>query len=288
MAIEGLTIIGESINDSVPSTKKLFDANDLTGLKQLARTQDEGGAAFIDVNVGQRPASFLAEMVRHVQDVTAKPLSIDSPDPAMADAALRAYDLKRARGRMPVLNSISQLRLEMFELLQWQRFMPILLISERQQNGSAQANATAEQSYETACELRLEAHRRGIPNEQIIIDPAIAPIGSDSEGNLKRLMDTLRLMHDDPDFKGIHVSVGLSNFTVMLPPKRADGMPVKSTLESAFLTRAMPLGLDMIIGSVKRQYERLPEGHDALKCFDDVLTLDGFDAIIRVQEFYSA
>ena len=31
MALEGLTIIGESINDSVPSTKKLFDAGDLDG-----------------------------------------------------------------------------------------------------------------------------------------------------------------------------------------------------------------------------------------------------------------
>ena len=32
MAIAELTIIGESINDSVPSTKKLFEANDIEGL----------------------------------------------------------------------------------------------------------------------------------------------------------------------------------------------------------------------------------------------------------------
>ena len=36
MAIEGLAIIGESINDSVPSTKKLFDAGDIDGLKACA------------------------------------------------------------------------------------------------------------------------------------------------------------------------------------------------------------------------------------------------------------
>ncbi len=40
-----LTIIGESINDSVPSTKKLFDANDIAGLLELARFQDQQGAA---------------------------------------------------------------------------------------------------------------------------------------------------------------------------------------------------------------------------------------------------
>ena len=45
MAIAGLTIIGETINDSVPSTKKLFDAGDIAGLLELARFQDEKGAA---------------------------------------------------------------------------------------------------------------------------------------------------------------------------------------------------------------------------------------------------
>ena len=54
MAIPSLKIIGESINDSVPSTKRLFDAGDIEGLRELARFQDEHGAAFIDVNVGRR------------------------------------------------------------------------------------------------------------------------------------------------------------------------------------------------------------------------------------------
>ena len=62
MAIADLTIIGESINDSVPSTKKLFDANDIAGLLDLAKSQDEGGASWIDVNVGLRPAEFMARM----------------------------------------------------------------------------------------------------------------------------------------------------------------------------------------------------------------------------------
>ena len=72
------------------------------------------------------------------------------------------------------------------------------------------------------------------------------------------------MIHADPALAGVHASVGLSNFTVMLPAKRADGEPVKGPLESAFLTKAMPLGLDMVIGSVKRNYELLaagPSGH---------------------------
>ena len=50
---------------------------------------------------------------------------------------------------------------------------------------------------------------------------------------------------------------------------------------------AMPLGLDHVIGSVKRKYELLGEDHPALKCLRDCLKLEGFDVLARVQEFYS-
>ena len=118
MPIPGLTIIGETINDSVPSTKKLFEAGDIAGILELARSQDEKGAAYIDVNVGPRSPEFMAEMVQKIQGVTAKPLSIDTPDPTIAKAGLEAYNLARAGGKKPILNSVSALRAGMFDLLQ--------------------------------------------------------------------------------------------------------------------------------------------------------------------------
>jgi cobalamin-dependent methionine synthase I len=291
MAIPGLTIIGESINDSVPSTKKLFDANDVPGLLELARTQDEKGAAYIDVNVGPRSPEFMADLVRRIQSVTAKPLSIDTPDPAIAEAGLRAYDTARAGGRKPILNSISPLRSQMFDIWAARPFMPILMSSERFERGAscANANRTAEETRQTARTLLEEAHKRipGFTNDQAIVDPGIAPIGSDCEGQLKRVIESLALIHADPFFAGVHMSVGLSNFTVMLPSKRADGSPVKGPLESAFLTMAMPLGLDMIIGSMVRKYELLPEGHPALVCLKDILKLEGYDTLMRLKEFYA-
>jgi cobalamin-dependent methionine synthase I len=287
MPLQGLTIIGESINDSVPSTHQLYEAGNIEGLKALARSQDEGGAGYIDVNVGSRPAAFLADMVRHVQGVTAKPLSIDTPDPAMAEAALKAYDLQRAGGQSPVLNSISPLRLQMFELKRILPFKPILLASERDENGQGVPNHTAEEVHASARQLVQAANRHGIATGDCIIDPAIAPIGADSDGQLRRLMGAIRLIHGDPALKGVHMSVGLSNFTVMLPPKRGDGSPTKGPLESAFLTMAMPMGLDHVIGSVKRKYELLAPGHPALQCLEDCLKLEGFDVIMRVQEYYS-
>ncbi len=289
MAIKGLAIIGESINDSVPSTKKLFDVNDIDGLLALAKSQDEKGAAYIDVNVGRRTPAFMAEMVKKVQSVTAQPLSIDTPDTEIAAAGLKAYDRARAGGKVPILNSISPLRMQMFDLYKIQPFMPILMVSERVEKGESLPSRTGEETYRAAKQM-LQAVRQfgyNIPNNQLILDPGIAPVGSDSEGNLKRLLEGLKLIHNDPAFAGVHCSVGLSNFTVMLPAKRADGSPVKGPLESAFLTLAMPLGLDTIIGSMVRKYEVLPDGHPALECLKEILTLDGFDAVMRVRDFYA-
>jgi cobalamin-dependent methionine synthase I len=289
MALQGLTIIGESINDSVPSTKKLFDAGDMAGLLELARSQDAGGAGYIDVNVGPRPPAFMADMVRQIQQVTAKPLSIDTPDPDLTRAGLEAYDQDRAGGRVPILNSVSALRVGMFDLYKVQPFMPILLVSEQVVGGQSRPCRTAQESYEAAKYLLATARHQcpGLTNNGCIIDPGIAPIGSDAEGNLQRLIRAVEMIHNDREFAGIHMSVGLSNFTVMLPPKRADGSPVKGPLESAFLTKAMPLGLDMVIGSVKRKYELLGPDHPAMLCLEDCIRSGGFEAIMRVREFYT-
>jgi cobalamin-dependent methionine synthase I len=289
MAIEGLTIIGESINDSVPSTHALFEAGDLAGLLELARRQGAKGAAYIDVNVGNRSPELMADLVKRIQQVTRKPLAIDTPDPEIAKAGLEAYDPNCAGGAKPILNSVSPLRLEMFDLCGVCPFRPILLISEQVVDGKSGPCHTAEQTFEAARFLRDQARAPGreLANDDLIFDPGIAPIGTDCEGNLQRLVAAMKMIHDAPDFAGVHMSVGLSNFTVMLPPKRADGSPVKGPLESAFLTKTMPLGLDTIVGSVTRKYRLLAPDHPAMLCLEDALRADGFDVIMRVKEFYS-
>jgi cobalamin-dependent methionine synthase I len=287
MAIDGLKIIGESINDSVPSTNKLYEANDIKGLKGLAREQDEKGASFIDVNIGRRSPDFMAEMIKEVQSVTRKPLAVDTPDYKIAEKGLLTYDIEKAGCKIPILNSISPLRLEMFDLYKIKKFMPVLMVSERIEGNESKPNHTVEETYKTAKEMLLKAREYNIPNEELIFDVGIAPIASDLTGMTKRTLDSIKMIHDDEDFKGIHMSLGLSNFTVMLPSKCADGTPLKSSLESAFLTIANPNGLDMIIGSVKKNYNILDDNHPAMKCLNDVLKLESYDIIMRVKDFYS-
>jgi len=290
MAIPGLTLIAESINDSVPSTHELFEANDINGIVELARLQAEKGAAYIDVNIGPRTPGLMAEAVKKIQQRISLPLSIDTPDPEIAQAGLEAYNPASAGNRKPILNSISEARLQMFDLYSVQPFIPILLITEgMDQAGDMVMNKTAEQIHAPARSLAAIARNRLSlsSNDALILDPGIMPIGSDSKGFFKRLMNTLMSIHQDPELAGISLSVGLSNFTTMLPAKKADGSPVKGPLESAFLTMAMPLGLNTIIGSVQRKYALLPDDDPAMLCLKDVLNMDGVDVIMRVMMYFS-
>ncbi len=283
--IQGLTIIGESINDSVPSTNALYESGNFDGIKELARFQAEGGAKYIDVNVGTRAPEVMERAVKAVMEATTLPASIDSPDYSLVEAGLKAYDASRGK---PILNSISPLRMEMFDLYKTTPFRPILLLTECfNESGEGAPARTVEEEYAAAVILFERAKSLGIANEDIIFDPGVAPIGSDAEGALPRLIGTLEKIHANPDMKGVHASVGLSNFTVMLPSKRkVDGTPVKSPLESALLTIAFPLGLDHVIGSVRRNYNLLEAGDPALECVRECLTLDGFSSIRRVRKFY--
>jgi len=290
MSIAGLTIIGESINDSVPSTYKLFEEHNIDGIVDLAKLQAEKGAAYIDVNVGSRSPGFMAEVVKKIQEHISLPLSIDTPDPAIAAAGLEAYNAERAKNQIPILNSISEARLEMFDIYTNQPFIPILLVTEGMDEfGEMIMNKTAEQIHATARSMVSIARKRmkTITNDQLILDPGIMPIGSDSKGDFRRLMNAMALIHQDKDLASVNMSVGLSNFTAMLPSKKADGSPVKSPLESAFLTMAMPMGLNTVIGSVHRKYSLLTNDDPAMQCLGDVLKLEGIDAIMRVMMYFS-
>jgi hypothetical protein len=223
----------------------------------------------------------MADIVKKIQDHVSLPLSIDTPDPEIAAAGLEAYNPERAEKRKPILNSISQARLQMFDIYKKQPFIPILLVTEGSENsGDIKMNKTAEETYATAKVMMNIARERmnNATNSELILDPGIMPIGSDSEGNFKRLINAIRFIHQDADLQNVNMSVGLSNFTVMLPSKCADG---------AFLTMAMPMGFNTIIGSVKRKYSLLAADHPAMQCLQDVLKLEGYDIIMRVMSFYS-
>jgi 5-methyltetrahydrofolate--homocysteine methyltransferase len=111
-------------------------------------------------------------------------------------------------------------------------------------------------------------------------------VGADSEGITKMVLGVLRLIRNDPGLGGIHFCVGLSNFSTMLPAKRADGTPVKLPLENAFLSLAVPLGLDHIIGNVAKDYRLLPAADPAYRALVEAIDAGGFESLMRIRKFY--
>src|SRR3954453_15842539 len=83
-------------------------------------------------------------------------------------------------------------------------------------------------------------------NEQIIIDPGLAPVGADTYGLVNIGLDAMRLIRNDPDLKGVHFIVGLSNF--------AWGTPryIRDDLEKAYLTLGMEPGLDFALANPEK------------------------------------
>jgi 5-methyltetrahydrofolate--homocysteine methyltransferase len=288
MAINGkLNIIAEKINDSVPSTHELFEKGDIQAIINLAREQAEG-ATYIDVNIGMHDPALMDELIRSIQSQVNLPLSIDTPSPEIAERALKVYDPAKANGNKPLLNSISLGRLEMFDLLKIQPFKTLLMASERIQDKETVQNCQAQDVLDAARQIYEHAKKHGIVNNDIIFDPTIAPVGSDFQGLTRMTVEGIGLIGTYETFKGCHMSVGLSNFTVQIPSKTQSGAFVKTPLENAFLTLTVPRGLDYCVGSTKKKYEFLAEDHPAMVAMNDIMKLDGFDIIMRVQEFYNS
>lgn len=292
MAIDNLNIIGERINPGFKSTLALFDNEDITGIQELAKAQAEKGAVALNINVGERAlndADFMVEVMQAVQAVVNVPLSLDFPNVEVQEACLKAYDPEKSGGQLPIVNSISELRWEMLDLYKICPFKLIVMASERLESGERVPNKTAEDVHQTANRVtkRILTSGYGFTIDDLLVDVSVGPVAADLEGLTKMAVDSIGLIGADPELKGIHISVGLSNMSIMLPTKAVDGSPLKSQIESAFLTMTIPKGLNHIIGTPGRNYRMLPEDNMVLQGMKDAIELGGFDSVMRIQELYT-
>lgn len=292
MAIKGLTIIGERINPGFKSTKAMFDNEDIKAIQDLAVSQAEKGAVCLNINVGERAltdSAWMVEVIQAVQAVVNVPLSFDFPNVAVQEVCLKAYDLEKAQGQKPIVNSISELRWEMLDLLKIRPFKLILMASERLEDGAPVPNKFSVEVEETAKRMVMKIVNGdyGLTLDDIYIDVSIGPLGADMEGLTKMAVDGIKKVGADPELKGVHMSVGLSNFSIMLPKLATDGGLLKSRVESAFLTLTVPHGLDTIIGTAGRDYQMLPADEFVMQGVREAIEMTDVDALMRVQEMYN-
>ena len=261
-----ITIIGELMNNSYARARTAFTSRDPRGYQQLAKSQVEGGAEYLDLNLDgtqkiqvrrQEMLDFLPEVIASIQEVTRAPLCFDNPSVDYQRVALENYD--REKSGAPILNSIaaSRERLgEMIELVKEYDTRVIVMASETfVPGGSAQcmnpqdALGAAKRFVEM---LATKADRR---NDQILIDPGLAPVGADTYGLVNIGLDAMRLIRADADLKGVHMVVGLSNFAWGTPKG------TREELEKAYLTLGAEAGLDFAIANPEKKPVPLPADH---------------------------
>jgi len=291
MSIPGLTIIGDRINPGFRSTRTLYDNDDFAGLQALAIRQAQTGASELDVNPGDPTLTspgFLARLIHHLQAAVDLPLCLDTPDASLLEIALGAYDPDRARGRKPTINSIAASRWGLRDILRIRPSKVVVMASERLVGGRVVRCTTGEEVHAAAREMVdvLKTENACMTNDDFFVDVSVCTLSADTDGLLPMALDAVRLVHADADLQGVHIMGGLSNLPQHLPSKAVDGSGLKHQLECAFLSVAMPLGFDTVLGTPWRGYTLLPEDNFVLRQFREIIALRGYDALMSVMKLY--
>ncbi len=269
--MKNLTLIGETINYSIPRTGRLLDAGDYDAVAEIARSQAERGADYIDVNVGPLSPDVMGEVVRAVREAVSVPVCIDSTDPDMLAAGLEACAAGGADDAPgPIVNSALEHNADrVFGLKARFDCQVVLLVSERLQDGALRRNSAAAQAADTARRLFERARGAGFAPGEIYIDPGTPPIGSDLDGIVNTALETVGRISSDTEMGKAHILVGISNFTAGLPKD------VRLPLQNAFLTMAMAGGLDTLIGDPRKEYRLLEPGDPHLAWLERILSASG-------------
>ena len=219
-------MIGEKINPT--GNKKLaaaLQAGDLEAVRRLAERQVAWGADVLDVNVGV-PGLDEVDMIRKVVAVVAQavdvPLCIDS-----GKAEILAAGLSAAPGK-PLVNSVNA------EDKQLASILPVV-----KEHGAAVIGLTLddngipktpEDRLAAADKIIQRAAQIGIPIEDIVIDPLVLTVGSDSAAALVTLQ-TIELLRRE---FGVNVNLGASNVSF--------GLPDRLTINQSFLALGIQAG----------------------------------------------
>lgn len=261
-----IRIIGELINNAYARARRAWEARDVAGYQQLAKLQSDAGAEIVNLNVdgtqrvsvrSEEMFAFLPTVIPAIQAATDVPLSFDNPGIEYHRVALRAFDRSKCRGK-PLFNSLAASRNnldEMIELIREHDMRCIVMASEcfKPGGGSSQSLDPA-MSYETVKRfVDLLVSKAGRTLDDIIVDPGLAPVGADTYGLVNIGLDTMQLCTADANLRGLHFSVGLSNFAWGTPKK------AKPLLERAYLTLAARVGLDFALANVEANSTPLAE-----------------------------
>jgi 5-methyltetrahydrofolate--homocysteine methyltransferase len=220
------TIIGEKINPV--GNKKLAAsllASDYEYALDLARSQIEAGAGILDVSVGASgvdEVKVLPEVIKLLIDEIEVPICLDSPNGGALAAGLEV-----APGK-PLVNSVNGEEKSMEAILPIVKDRDAAVIGLTMDEDGIPNDA--EKRFSIAEKILERAAKIGIPKEDVIIDPLVLAIGSDTNAGIV----TLRTIELVSQHLGVNINLGASNVSF--------GLPDRHTINQAFLGLAIAAG----------------------------------------------
>jgi 5-methyltetrahydrofolate corrinoid/iron sulfur protein methyltransferase len=234
-----MLIIGEKVNVMMKAIGAAIKDREKKPIQEMALLQAEGGANWLDINLGPATKEGPEKMrfvVESVQEVTSLPLALDT----MNIDAMRA-GLEVVKGEVMV-NSISSQPERM------EKLMPMAIDKNAWMVGltlNAQGNVPrdADERVEVAYNILMTAQEYGIPTDKILIDPIVLPISvtQDQVHALIDAMDMLQGVFAEFDATPGTV-VGLSNVSNGVPDE-----PLCSLINRTLLAVLMAKGLTAAI-----------------------------------------
>jgi len=200
-----MILIGENLNIMSQIIGPALKERSPKPIQELAKAEAEAGVDYIDLNIGpaRRAGDELMEwVVKTVQEVTDKPLSLDTTNPVAMEAGLKVH-----KGRA-LINSISlqpdRLEQELPLVKKYNASMIGLLWGVEGMPRDA-----AERGI-LAVDLLYKANELGIPNEDIWIDPILTPVSVEIN-QVKACFEFMSMLKDiAPECKS---TIGLSNIS---------------------------------------------------------------------------
>ena len=207
-----MVIIGENIHVIAQAVSTAVAERNAKVIQDLARSQTEAGADYIDLNVGpmkKDTEDTMQWLVNAVQEATDRPLSIDTLNPVAMEAGLKACKQR------PLLNSASGKSLSKEQMLPLaQKHNCDVVISVMTDKGMP---PDVESKVESIMDTVDYANGLGIPNEDIWVDPILLPISTAGEGQRFTVvnLEFIKILEDV--LPGVKSTVGLSNTSNGVP-----------------------------------------------------------------------
>ena len=223
-----MIIIGELINASRKVIAKAIEEQDAKTIQDVAKSQADSGADYIDVNAGifvGKESRYLEWLVETVQSVTDRPCAIDSPDPAAIQAGLKAH-----KGTA-LINSIT------LEKERCDNLLPIVAGTNLKVIALCMSDEgmpeTIDDRLKIADILVEQLVKHDVKVENIFVDPLVQPVSVNNSFGIEFLNAIEAIVRR---FPGIHTACGLSNISY--------GLPARKLMNQTFMTMAIAKGLD--------------------------------------------